>query len=103
MGADRYTTCPRCVHEYDDAMDKLAEEVRAEYPRLSQAAQESLLPILADERGLSRPDQTFREDYEFAHGDNDPDVRVVYTGRCSVCGLTLKLDETHVIWTEPDR
>lgn len=98
MGADRYTTCPRCVHTYEDAMAKLAEEVRVEYPRLSQAAQESLIPILADERGLSQPDRTFREDYEFAHGDDDPDVRVVYKGHCSTCGLHFELDETHVFW-----
>ncbi len=98
MGADRYTTCPKCVHEYDDAMDKLADEIRAEYPKLSQAAQETLVPVLADERGLEQPNQTFREDYEFAHGDNDPTVQVEYKGRCSECGLELKISEEHTIW-----
>lgn len=98
MGADRYTTCPKCVHEYDDAMDKLADEIRAEYPKLSQAAQETLVPVLAEERGLKQPNQTFREDYEFAHGDNDPTVQVEYKGRCSECGLELKISEEHTIW-----
>lgn len=98
MSADRYTTCPKCVHEYNDAMEKLAEEVRVEYPKLSPSAQETLVPVLAAERGLTEPERTFREDYEFAHRDNDPTVQIVYEGRCSVCGLDLKVDEERVIW-----
>ena len=101
MGADRYTTCPRCVHEYEDAKAKLAEQIRVSYSTLSDAAKEALLPIMVDEAGLSEPEQTFREDYEFAHGDDDPTGQVVYKGRCTVCGLELKIDETHTIWTRP--
>lgn len=99
MGADRYTTCPRCVYEYEAETQALTEEIAEQYPALSMTAREALLPVLADERGLSEPDREFREDYEFAHGDNDRDVRVVYTGTCGRCGLQLKIDETHVIWT----
>lgn len=103
MGADRYTTCPRCVHEHEDATQKLAEEVAELYPALSQTAREALLPVLAEERHLAEPEQTFREDYEFAHGDNDPTVQVEYKGRCSACGLELKISEEHVIWTGPEQ
>lgn len=98
MGADRYTTCPKCVHEYEDAVDKLWEGLRLAYPDLSQATHEAMVPVLMQERGLTEPGQTFREDYEFAHGDNDPTVQVIYKGRCTTCGLELKLDEVHVIW-----
>lgn len=101
MSADRYTTCPRCVHEYENAKAKLAEQVHADYPNLSDAAKEALLPVLTDEAGLTEPDRTFREEYEFAHTDDDPTVQVVYEGRCSACGLELKIDETHTIWTRP--
>lgn len=98
MGADRYTTCPRCEHEYEDAHGKLVDEITRDFGDLSAAARQALLPVLAAERGLERPDQTFREDYEFAHGDNDPTVQIVYKGHCSVCDLTFKLDETYTIW-----
>ena len=103
MGADRYTTCPRCVHEYEQKTEELSGEINDTYRELSLTAQQALFPVLAAERGLTEPERTFREDYEFAHGDNDPTVQVEYRGRCSECGLELKISEEHVIWTGPDQ
>lgn len=98
MSADRYTTCPRCVHEYEAKIERLAVEIANDYPNLSQAAQGALFRVLKDERNLSEPDRNFREDYEFAHEDNDRTVGVVYKGHCSICDLGLKIEETYTIW-----
>ena len=102
MGADRYTTCPRCVHTYEEAESNLVDRIYEDYPSLSDAAKEALLPVLKEEQGIKAPERTFREDWESGHGDNDPTVAIIYKGSYSECGLELKVNEDHVIWGGPE-
>jgi hypothetical protein len=43
--------------------------------------------------------RTLREDYEF-YGAEEGEVRCSYSGNCSTCGLSVKLETSKRFWPE---
>lgn len=74
MSADNWAICPRCE---------------------SNAELQALAPVVDSEQF-----RTFREDYEF-YGADVGEVHAVYSGRCTVCGISAKIDHSYIFWNAP--
>lgn len=86
MSADNWADCPRCT-------ETIMAPVRAAYGKVSA---DEYVRLLAEAR--KRMDgSTFREDYEF-YGAETGVLTISYRGVCTVCGLSLKVEEKREFW-----
>lgn len=93
MSADNWADCPGCAKQREVRISAAEKAVADSYGQVSvdefDAARAELARLKS---GVADP--TFREDYEI-YGAEDGEVKVTYSGRCSVCGLSLKFEHAH--------
>lgn len=101
MAADRYSKCVRCEHTNKQTLERLDREVLEKFGELSPNAHLVMRRELADREGLEElgTNQTFREDWEFVTPEGDGELRIIYSGSCSVCGFNWNMDEIRQIWS----
>lgn len=95
MGADNWTTCPKCL---DDARKREAREreaVELLYGQISIADFDLRRAAVVT---VAEGDYTtFREDYEVNDAETG-EVCFTYRGGCTKCGLTAQLEATKKFW-----
>ena len=95
MGADNWTTCPRCKRRHEKEAVRLRAEAEAAYGNVPRD-QFAALETRASEAAFAYKITDFREDYEI-DGATDGEVQVIYSGWCRKCGLKVTLDHAHPI------
>lgn len=93
MSADNWAICPRCHHralveheaKRQAALDSYGTVPLAEFEELRYHAD-----VPFDDGAY----HTFREDYEFS-GAEEGVIYVRYKGRCTVCNLSLEIEQDH--------
>lgn len=98
MSADNWADCPRCAKRREEEIAHTESQINAAYGHVPVAEFDQKRADL-EKLKASRPDPTFREDYEI-YGAEDGVVKVVYSGRCSTCGLALKFEHEHELDVE---
>lgn len=92
MSASNWATCPSCLLHAEADKAKREQRVVDMYGNVpmeewDRIRREANVPVALQD--------TFREDYEFyLDGWN---VKVVYSGRCSVCGSGVKFSDSRPI------
>lgn len=97
MSANNWARCPRCVHRDQLEIEVMAAKVESDYGVVSVKVFDEERRLLAQRRDAHEAYdtfRTFREDYEFS-GAEEGIVEVDYHGHCKVCGLTLKIGNSH--------
>lgn len=89
MGADNWTTCPKCEVKFRKEQQKALEEADAAYGRVPVS---KYLQMLEAARIKERQviDSFFREDYEI--GIEGFEFTVTYRGRCTHCDFTYSFN-----------
>lgn len=100
MGADRYSECVRCVRAHLIKVEEETANVSTAYGVVPVEEFDGLRARLAEfiDKGI---EQTFVETWEIVTPEGDGELRFIYSGRCSVCGLAFKLDQVHDIESQP--
>lgn len=95
MSADNWAKCPRCKANRIKAADAAQAAALAAYGKVD-VAEFDRLRAHADElsANVETGTETFREDYEI-YGAEEGVVLVGYSGRCTVCGLSLSFEHSH--------
>lgn len=98
MGADNWDHCPYCVDnaksEHEAALQRLADAY-GNVPVDTFNAMQKETPTEFDLEGVER---TFREDYEIGlWGDDRTEVKVHYSGTCTVCGASATVKTTKLV------
>jgi hypothetical protein len=96
MSADNWTTCPRCAAERQEEIEKLDQSITESYGKVSVDEFDNQRSKLSMHRALPL-DRTWREDYEF-YGADEGSLHISYSGGCSVCGLSHKVDRVEQFW-----
>lgn len=84
MSADNWGICPRCKATNDSEHEKLIEQLRDGYGKISEAEYIALRKRVSDKPKLV---ETLREDYEI-FTDEDGKFTVDYGCSCSKCGFS---------------
>ena len=100
MSADNWSVCPRCKAEAEKHYDAQAEKVQAAYGSVTVEHFDQMRGDLAQHRvDIDEFSPTFREDYSwFIDADEPGTVYGTYSGECTVCSLTAKVDVSRVFW-----
>lgn len=101
MGADNWTSCPKCMHDLERVA--FAEIIRVQdlygkVPVEEFDAARAALPSAPNPEATEN--QTFREDYELGTWGS-PTFTVRYKGHCDRCGLHFEFKHEAVIWEPP--
>lgn len=99
MGANNWTTCPRCNAMRDAEIAAVEADVAKMYGTVPIEEFDQARANLAERKAKPVPD-TFREDYEF-WGAADGVVHAEYGGSCNVCGLKARMKHELTFWPEP--
>lgn len=95
MGADNWTTCPRCAKHRETELRAVREDISVQYGRITLGEFDTLREMLAEIRSAELA-KTFREDYEIT-GAGSGTVTVHYSGLCTACGLDTSFKYEHKI------
>lgn len=101
MGADRYSTCPRCQSRKDRQVTDNNARLADAYGRLPLPEFDKLRAEIETFAADPVP-QTLREVYEFVPPIDDGELRIVYTAWCQTCDLRAEIDETRPLWTSEE-
>ena len=92
MSADNWTTCPRCVRQYQAHLAQLVRDLDVAYGKVTPVEYERQRQALADAQA-EEIDHTFREDYSIGINDDDT-FSVDYGGCCTACKLSVRFTHT---------
>lgn len=94
MSADRWSTCPQCQKDRTAEIARKTAEVDATYGKIPVDKWKEM-DLAARQFASELLRQTFREDYCFFF--DQMSITADYSGGCSVCGLTVNFQHTHLI------
>lgn len=97
MSADNWAQCPRCTAEGAAELEARGAAIQALYGAAPVDEFDKARRLLAeDTANFAKRSPTFREDYDI-DGAEEGTVTVSYRGSCSVCGLSLRFEDSHPI------
>ncbi len=104
MSADNWAVCPRCSDDNQAEVDRLAEEMKKAYGKVTAEEFVALTGQFAAARDKARDAREvgteFREDYEI-YGAEDGVLKIRYGGHCRMCGLDVQINIDHPFYPEP--
>ena len=99
MSADDWSVCPKCRDTHAKAAEKAKLDAGEAYGKVSPEEYLKMLEAVTSWKNPAEAEATFREDYEF-YGAEDGEIHAIYSGHCSVCGLTCKFKHSVSFWPE---
>lgn len=104
MSADNWDHCPYCLKKAEDDWKAAITKVAESYGKLPLLEWTSLSEATPTEFDPESMERTFREDYEIGlWGDDLFEVKVHYSGHCTVCGATASVKTTKLVDISPGR
>ncbi len=85
MGADNWTTCPKCAKDFVSARDKQIAAVGRQYGKITKEHYGQLMAAAQEIEQEGTP-TSLREDYE--QGVHDGEYSVDYSCSCIKCGFS---------------
>ena len=92
MSADNWTTCPRCKDKHEANLSAMFAKVGEAYGTVPVAEFDAMRAEYDAARFTPLP-ANFREDYSFT-GADEGEIVADYSGKCTVCGLTARMEHT---------